>query len=213
MWQVTHRQPWLVVEFEQSMSCLGWTPRLGGEQMASSVLWREVRNEDLYLGFEVDPWLEAQTRALGHPASPCFLISRHIKTFRSAMVEVEGICAHAVATAGLGNAERVGQRRAPEEMFGTINLLIGVNRAMTTPAQLEALSLMAEARTLAMLDHAPPIWEARPTGTGTDCLCLASPPSGTPESYAGKHTALGEAIGAAALQAISAAILDWKPPS
>jgi adenosylcobinamide amidohydrolase len=39
------------------------------------------------------------------------------------------------------------------------------------------------------------------SGTGTDCIVIASPraPGGVP--YAGKHTAIGHAIGAAVLEA------------
>lgn len=232
MFSVTLASPWIIVGFDRPMDCLGWTPQGGGATRATTVLWREVRNEDLTESFDVLPWLAQETAKLGQADAPCFLTSRQVASYVAAEACVEGILARAVVTAGLGNAERIGLRRGPDEPFGTINLLLAVNQTLSFPARLEALSLLAEARTTAMLDHAPRLWQPVPTGTGTDCLCLASLPDtdltgedarlsvGTaylpatrgPAPYAGKHTALGEAIGRAAYDAFAQAISAWQPP-
>ena len=54
---------------------------------------------------------------------------------------------------------------------------------------------------------------AAATGTGTDCVVIASPiasPIGGDEAvFAGLHTALGEAVGAAVLAAMRAAVGEW----
>lgn len=231
MFSVTLDCPWITVSFDRPMACLGWTPQGGGDRLAPSVLWREVRNEDLSETFDVLPWLAAQTAKRGQPDAPCFLTSRQVASYVRTDARVEGITARTIVTAGLGNAERIGQRRGKDAAFGTINLLLAVDRVLTYPARLEALSLLAEARTAAMLDHAPRLWQPAPTGTGTDCLCLATLPqadwAGLPDGagsgitaadpdpaipYAGKHTALGEAIGRAAYDAFAQAISAWQPP-
>lgn len=212
MWRVELSEPWLIVDFAAPMRVLGWTPQGGGLQEAQKVLWRAVRNEDLTEDFDVLGWLAGVSVEHAPAGSPCFLTSARIADFAQSAVEVEGRGAAALATAGLGNAERIGRRREDPARVGTINLLVGVTRPLTLPAALEALSLMAEARTAAMLDHAPRLWADPPTGTGTDCLCLAWPGAGAPETYAGKHTAMGEALGRAAYEAVAAAIRAWSPP-
>lgn len=222
MWQLSHTAPWLVLRLDRPMRSLGWTPQQGGQALVGAVLWREVRNSDLPPERDAVAWLADQTRALDHGGTPCFLTSARIADHAEAQAESEGATARALATAGLGNAERIGQRRGHPAAVGTLNLLVAVNRPLQFSAALEALSLMAEARTAAMLDHAPRLWPEQPTGTGTDCLCLLWPEAGRPdedtaaaaaETYAGKHTALGEVVGRAAYQAFATAIGRWSPPS
>ena len=213
MWHISLQSPWLLVRFNQPSICLGWTPQGGGRTESDTILWRQVRDDDLSEGFDVLPWLARQTQALGYDAAPCFLTSAQIADFAEAEAEVEGFIAKAVVTAGLGNAERIGHRYGPSKPFGTINAAVIVNRALSEQAALEALSLMTEARTTAMLEVAPHLWPHRVTGTGTDCMAICFPKiDAAPEAYCGKHTALGEAIGAAALKAFGAAIALWKPP-
>jgi adenosylcobinamide amidohydrolase len=47
------------------------------------------------------------------------------------------------------------------------------------------------------------------TGTGTDCIAIAAPFGEDPLPYAGKHTAIGEAIGACVHRAVADGISDW----
>jgi adenosylcobinamide amidohydrolase len=44
------------------------------------------------------------------------------------------------------------------------------------------------------------------TGTGTDCIVVASSPRGHAQQYCGKHTLLGELIGKAALRSCTRAL-------
>ena len=46
--------------------------------------------------------------------------------------------------------------------------------------------------------------------TGTDCIAVAAPLSGEPAQFAGKHTALGEAIGDAVYRATAEGIREWR---
>ena len=74
-------------------------------------------------------------------------------------------------------------------------------------AQLEAYAIAVEARTAAIMDLGLELATGRATGTGTDCLALAAPRGA--RAYAGLHTPLGEAIGAAVRQAVRRAGEDW----
>ena len=193
------------------MECLGWTPQQGGQSLSDRVLWREVRDNDLTPDLDVLPWLAGETAGRGAAQAPCFLTAAQLRRYTTASATIEGITARALATAGLGNAEHIGARLRPDVKVGTINLLVMLDQPLEFPAKLEALSLMAEARTLAMIEKAIGLPAGLATGTGTDCLCLASPEGDSRAVFAGKHTALGEAVGRAARDALRQAIIAWEP--
>ena len=84
---------------------------------------------------------------------------------------------------------------------------IFIDAGLTETAQLEALSIAVQARTAAVMEVGLHLDTGLATGTGTDCAALACDPG--EGRYAGLHTALGEAIGAATRQAVAAAAADW----
>jgi adenosylcobinamide amidohydrolase len=91
---------------------------------------------------------------------------------------------------------------------GTINILLQTSFPLSECASLEALSLVAEARTLAVLQgHVPSgVGNAIATGTGTDCIVVASPLTSSNElevAFAGKHTEIGHLIGSCVYEAVS----------
>jgi len=94
---------------------------------------------------------------------------------------------------------------------GTINLLICCSVALTVEGALEALALVSEAKAAAVLEGG--VLSRRSglaaTGTGTDYLAVAWPVGGTREEYAGKHTAVGAAVGRAAFAAVSEGVKVW----
>lgn len=210
---ITLDDPWLIVALGAPHDCFGWTFRHGGLATSDRIAWRAVRNEDLTEDFDITPWLARETAARGVAEAPCFLTSARIADYAQAQVTVAGITALAVATAGLGNAERIGTRLAPEAHIGTINVMVALDCPLTLPAKIEAISLVAEARTTAMLARGHAIATGIATGTGTDCICLASAIGPNAHDMAGKHTAIGEAIGAAAHRALHMAISRWQDPS
>lgn len=83
---------------------------------------------------------------------------------------------------------------------------------LSEAASLEALSLVVEARTAATIAHDVPSRRSglRATGTGTDCVVVASPSRHAGLPYAGKHTAVGHVVGRAVLEATHEAIARWK---
>ncbi|GMG83558.1 adenosylcobinamide amidohydrolase CbiZ [Paralimibaculum aggregatum] len=213
--QLTLARPWLVADLGAPMRALSWVLNRPGFAEVERIVWREVRNADLPEDLDPGAWFAAELAAAGHAGALGFITSRDLGCHAAASAEIEGIRAEAVATVGLSNAERVGQRRgsAVPEPAGTINIAVALDRPLADGALVEALSIAAEARTLAVLAHGPDLGGNRPTGTGTDCIAvaaaLAQPGGPEPLAHAGLHTALGEAIGAAVLSAVGRGVRDW----
>jgi adenosylcobinamide amidohydrolase len=143
-----------------------------------------------------------------HPGAVGLLTSRDIGTFRTARASVEGVTAEAVVTLGLSNAESVGRRLPwhPAE-YGTINLAVAVDAALTEAAQLEAMAVAVQARTAAVMEAGLTLATGTATGTGTDCVVLACDAGGV--RHAGLHTAVGEAVGRAVREAVAGSAADW----
>ncbi len=202
--------PFLTVRFDEPQRTLGWSLLHPGFAVARDIVWVEVRNRDL--GPSVDPlaFLAARLAEAGRPDALAFMTSRDISRHHCARREVEGIAATCVTTVGLANAERVGARKARAPHAGTINTLVHVSVPLTDGALVEALSIVAEARTAAIVDWGRAEAGAAVTGTGTDCIVVASPQAGSPHAYAGLHTAVGEAIGGAVYEATLEGAAQWQ---
>lgn len=73
---------------------------------------------------------------------------------------------------------------------------------------IKALSIATEERIAAVMEIGLTLTSGIATGTGTDCIAIAAPPS--PQDYAGLHTKIGEAIGAAVYRATLLGAQQWK---
>jgi len=195
--------PFLIAGFSTPQRVLGWSLLHPGFATIRDVVWVEARDRDL--GPEVDPrrFLRERIADAGLPDALAQMTSRDVRRWRLCTRAIEGVEAACLATVGLTNGERVGARRPVSAAAGTINTLIHVSRPLTDGAMVEAISVVAEARTAAILESRPQ-GGAAITGTGTDCIVVAAPCAGTPEPWAGLHTAVGEAIGAAVYRAVRA---------
>ncbi|SEK29058.1 adenosylcobinamide hydrolase [Roseovarius nanhaiticus] len=213
---VTLNAPWLEFDLGAPMRVLSWAVHRPGFVEARRILWREVRNADLPADLDVESWLTAALEARGALDAVTFLTSRHIACHHVAEVRVEGATATAVATVGLSNAEAIGTRldRSGHE-WGTINIALRLTTAeaglegggLTDSAMIEALSIAASARTVAVAEAGYTLPTGCATGTGTDCIAVAAPPGKV--AYAGMHTALGEAAGRAVHEAVRAGAQEW----
>nr|WP_089268327.1 adenosylcobinamide amidohydrolase [Jannaschia aquimarina] len=195
------------MDLGQEMRVLSFAPHRPGFVTASRILWREVRDADLPEDFDAYAALKGWLRARQAADSVCFLTSRSLDAHRVARAEVEGVRADAVATVGLSNAERIGTRRLAMASVGTINLAVRLSLPLASEALIEALTLAAEARTLAVLEAGLDLPGGPATGTGTDCIAVAAPEGSC--RHAGKHTAAGEALGQAVLRAVRAGVSRW----
>lgn len=204
----------VVARFAGPSRVLSFAPEGGGFRRAPGVAIVGVRNADLPIGRDPLELLRARLAPLGEGLVG-MMTSRSLHAVDAAEVAYDGLVACAVATVGLSNAVRVGDTPGPLAGWGTVNVVVHVSCPLSDAALVEALSLVAEARTVAILEVAEPSRRsgAVASGTGTDCIAVACPESAAKELYAGKHTAVGHVVGAAALAALRAGIARWKSES
>jgi len=112
-------------------------------------------------------------------------------------------------TVGCGNALSVADPasvaiEAPAPALHTINMIVTVEPGLSEGAMVEAVQIATEGRVRALYEHG--VRSCRSgrlaTGTGTDCIAIVSLGDAA-EPYCGKHTALGELIGAAAFTSVA----------
>ncbi|MDG4647004.1 adenosylcobinamide amidohydrolase [Roseibacterium sp. SDUM158017] len=208
MMRVTLERPWLTADLDRPCRMLGWAPHNPGFVTASRVVWREVRDADLTEDFDALGWLAASMDARGDAAAVGLLTSRDLARYRLETACSGLVSASCLATIGLTNAERVGHRLPRDaDAWGTINILAATDAGLSDTALTELLSIVAEARTAAVIDHGPDLLSGRATGTGTDCIVVAAPAG--PGLFAGLHTDVGEAVGAAVYRAVAAGTAAW----
>ena len=205
---VTLDRPWLEMDLGADMRVLSWSLNAPGFVTARHILWREVRDADLPRDFDVDGWFRRELAARDRAQAVGLLTSRNVEAFDLAEHTADGIHARAVATVGFSNAERIGTRLdRGDKDWGTINVAVQVDAGLTDAALIETLSIATQARTAAVMEAGYDLPTGRATGTGTDCIAVAAPQGDV--AFAGLHTAVGEAVGAAVFEAVSRGARVW----
>jgi len=201
--------PFLTARFSTWQRTLGWSLLHPGFANVRDIVWLEAHDGDLRP--DVDPalFLREKLAETGLPDALAFMTARDIRRHHFSRRTVEDVEAACLATVGLSNGERVGLRRPVRARVGTINILVRVSCALTDGALVEALSIATQARTAAIMETRRPEDGPPITGTGTDCIVVAAPLEGEPVAWAGLHTAVGEAIGAAVYEAIREGAETW----
>jgi adenosylcobinamide amidohydrolase len=213
---VTRGERSLVARFAGPQRVCSWAIVNGGLRRADAVAWIEVSDSELCPPVDARTLLRQRLVAAGAPAAVGLLTSRRLDAAVDVTRHDGDATSRCIATVGLGNALRAGDPRGPAARIGTINLLCHVDVPLTDEAILEAMSIAAEARTAAILEARVASRRSGlpATGTGTDCIALASPlPSrgrGGAAPYAGKHTRVGYLVGAAVIEAVSLGARAWK---
>lgn len=205
-------RPWLVAQFGGPRRMVSWSLNRPGIVDARKVVWLEVRNADLTPGLDPARWFADRLVEAGHEDAVGMMTARNVAFHHHASASVEGVRAECLVTLGLNNGERIGQRvTTPWVGPGTINILCDVSVPLHDAALLEAASLVTQARTVAIIGagYRRAGMREAVTGTGTDCVVLSSPPGRSSERFAGMHTAVGEAVGAAILRATDDALNQW----
>jgi adenosylcobinamide amidohydrolase len=207
-------EPWLEVRFPCPHAVLSWAVLGGGWRTASRVLWHRAANDDLPIG--LDPlavfleWIEndgMDKNAIG------FLCAIPVSSYIEAVEACNGEWVRCLATVGLGNGVRVGDPSFfANPKVGTINILLQSSLPLSLAASIEASSVVVQARTLAVLEAEVPSAEGSGflTGTGTDCIVIASPMGEHRAAFSGTHTLIGYLIGKAVLKAMRIGIQRWK---
>lgn len=215
LFTVEPARPLLVARFAAMQRMVSWSINRPGFVEAREVAWLEVRNKDLTAELDVLAWFKSRLDAAGLGGAVGLLTSRNVSHHHLAQCTVEGVTAACLVTLGLNNGERVGSRFSPKAAehlsAGTVNMLVAVDVPLSDAALLEASSIVVQARTRAILEADFRREGAREpvSGTGTDCVVMSAPAAGEGLLYAGLHTAVGEAVGAAALAATRDAAAVW----
>jgi len=190
---------------------LSWAPLGGGARRASTIVNHQIAPGDRAATERPRPYLEALLRRLElEPrAAVAMMTGADIRKASYAMVRRGELIAGAWCTAGCSNALRIGDPATNGKMRpGTINIALVVNQPLSACAMAEALAMVTEARVAAV--HEAGVSSTRTlrpaTGTGTDCIVIASPVGGSAHTYCGKHTVIGELIGKAAIRSCSGAL-------
>ncbi|WP_439541667.1 adenosylcobinamide amidohydrolase [Hyphomicrobium sp.] len=205
------RAPFLVASFGAPQAMLSWSLTKPGFQTARQVAWLEVRNADLPPGADPLVWIGRQFSDANLSDAVTLVTSRSIAQHHLAQATVDGCTATCLATVGLSNGERVGQRSTePVRVPGTINILLHVSQALSQAAMIETVSIVTQARTLAVIEAFVPRAGVQVTGTGTDCIVVAAPSDGEAANFAGLHTGIGEAVGRAVYHVMREGIAVWR---
>ncbi len=205
--------PWLTFDLGAEMEVLSWSINRPGQVRARQILWRELRNADLPPDLDVVGWADSALRARQNEEAVLFLTSRDVTTYEERRARVGAVEAHAVATVGLSNGERVGARadysgRDWDGGWGTINVAVRLDTGLTGAGLLEAMSIAVQARTAAVMDAGFVLPTGIATGTGTDCVAVAAHAGDI--GFSGLHTECGEAIGRAVYDAVHAGARAWS---
>lgn len=209
-WRVELGADYALLQFGERQRVLSFAPHLGGARETTSIAILQTSNAELPIGRDPLQLMAARMARLD-PEGVAMLTSRRVSSLELARCDHAELSARAAVTAGLSNAVCIGDTPGPLRSFGTINIVAQLDVSLSPPALLEALSLVAEARTLAVLESGETSQRSShvATGTGTDCIAVCCPARGEGLAYAGKHTAAGHALGAAVLDATRAAIAAW----
>ncbi|MEK9627993.1 MAG: adenosylcobinamide amidohydrolase [Nitrospinota bacterium] len=137
------------------------------------------------------------------------LTAAKIRNFCTHYLQSGPFWVQAICTVGLDNTRTVGEKADVDSQseIGTINLILVTNSLPDLSGQLEALQVctMAKTRALAEMKIKSSKSGTPATGTGTDCIALAT--SGElKQNYCGMHTRLGELIGRATYETIKEGI-------
>ncbi len=208
---------WLEVDLCVPHSMVGWTLIGGGWHQAQRVFWHQISDADLLPEVDAKLFFEERRKQWTTDTNGVgFLTGCSLAEFVEIRRGRDKLSVRCVATIGLRNALRIGELPGATTFSpGTINILLQISQPLSECASIEALSLVAEARTAAVLDgHVPSsIGTTIATGTGTDCIVVGSPlPSNDDPTlvYAGKHTELGHLIGSCVYEAVSQGIQQSK---
>lgn len=213
MFEVNVEERSLHVLFNQEMDFLSWAIVNGGFSSGKNIFWANVTSKELPVHLSPKEVLNTRMNEVNMENSLGLMTSANLSDYVITTAEKNGLQVKVLCTVGMGNALRVGDVGKNYLSVGTINILCSINKSLSTEALIEAMSIVAEARTLAVLEEniTSKVSGLKATGTGTDCIVIASEKINTEKMiYSGKHTVLAELIGKSVWSAVSTGIMKWK---
>ncbi len=203
---------WLVVELGEPREMLSSALVGGGRRRASIVAWYAVDGRELTPPVDTRGFLVERLAERGISGAVGLMTSSDLDRYVDVEKSADGRSVRVIATVGMGNALRAGDPASEGGGVGTINVVCAVSAALSEEALVEAIALVAEARTAAVLEAGIPSARSglAATGTGTDCIVLAAAVDGERIGFAGKHTLVGHLIGDAVGEAVRRGVASWK---
>ena len=208
---IDQKKKYLSVSLEKSSTLLSWCLHGGGIREGKDIFWAQVKSNELTQGVEPLTYLKKRWQDEGLNPDIAFMTSADISDFVYKKETFQELEVNVLSTVGMGNALRAGDRGGYHLSLGTINLLVEINKPLSSGALIEAVSLGTEAKTAAVMDLniLSNVSGEKATGTGTDCMAVASHKGQTSLVYCGKHTKVGELIGKATYGAVFEGIQKW----
>lgn len=207
MLQVLLKDRWLVVSFDELQETRSWAIYGGSRKVTQTVVWYQVNKGDLGISVDAKEFAKNLFSQNGYENSVGLLTGASLNRYADIQKTAGNLSVRSIGTIGMSNALRVGDPIGRLEPVGTINLLCAVSVPLTEEAFLEAISLVVEARTAAILafDISSSNTGLPVTGTGTDCVVVTAPAVSDipPLEFVGKHTLLGSLIGQAVLEIVN----------
>jgi len=203
----------LVAELGQQHRLLSFAIVGGGFVEAAKVAWCAVRDAELRPPVDPRAFLREQLAAADLAGAVGLMTSAALDGYVDVARRPPRASAFA-ASPRSGSTTRCGpairpllRRHAP----GRSTILCCASVPVSDEARIEMLSLVAEARTMAVLEGGVRSRQSggAATGTGTDCIVVGAPCGPPVLAYAGKHTVLGHLVGAAVIEAVSRGVRGW----
>ena len=201
----------LVVSFRAPARVLSWALLNGSFRHADHIVNHRVQGDDPWFSARPREWLEQAAANLGLHG-PVVAMATAVEMENLARVSCSGPYAEVTCftTVGCANALSVGDRASVTMIETipatphTINMIVIVRPALTDEALVEAIQIATEGRVRALYEVGvqSSVSDLLASGTGTDCIAIASFGGATRAPYCGKHTELGELIGRAAYLAV-----------
>jgi adenosylcobinamide amidohydrolase len=207
---VRQQQDALILSFSSSMRTLSWAVLNGGFCRADHVINHHIDGKNALFCAQPAPWLEHAATELGLRGKVVAMATavnmQHLVRVSTKSESAQVTC---FTTVGCGNALSVGDPASmifeePAPALHTINMILTVQPGLSDGAMVEAVQIVTEGRVRALYEKGIKSCQSGlpATGTGTDCVAIVSLGDRF-ERYCGKHTQLGELIGAAAYMSVA----------
>lgn len=207
---VRQQQDALILSFTSPARTLSWAVLNGGFCRADHVINHRVDGKNSLFCAQPALWLEHAATELGLQGRVVAMATAvHMKYLARVSTKSPSAQVTCFTTVGCGNALSVGDPASinfeePTPALHTINMILIVQPGLSDEAMVEAVQIVTEGRVRALYEKGIKSCQSGlpATGTGTDCVAIVSLGDRF-ERYCGKHTQLGELIGAAAYMSVA----------
>jgi adenosylcobinamide amidohydrolase len=207
-WKISERS--LIIRLAEPHRVLSWALLGGGQRRADTIINHQFMLDNQDAAEHPRRYLAqlAKRLRLNPRTVVAMMTGADVRKTGYAIARSGDWAVGAWCTAGCSNALRIGDPATARMAPGTINLAVVINQHLSNAAMAEALAMATEARVAAIQEAgiASTRTKRPATGTGTDCIVVASSSRGRAQQYCGKHTLLGELIGKAALRSCTRAL-------